>query len=402
MRYMSRPAPGGRRTEANIEGDFRVKTMYRNVMVMLVIMSLLMSVSGCGKEKKSEAAQNVINVETAVVKKMDITKYASYTGRVKGSNEEEVMPKLSRRVTAVHVTEGQAVRQGQVIVSLDRSKLDTAVQQAEAALASARAALAANEVQRRTALTNYNRIKELHNAKAVSDQELEKAKAQYDALTTGAAEAGVAQAEAALNLARQNLADCEITSPMDGIVGRVDVKVGDTTSLQSPVAVINNTADLEIEVKVSETDISSVQAGTAVKVLIKAIGKEPLTGTIKSVASVADPVTRTYPVKVTLPNNSSAQVKSGMFAEVMLGTQHRSGVIGIPMVAVLPKNGESVVYVVDGENRARSVIVQTGLDDGTYIEITKGLQVGQKVVTKGNTLIDETSVLNISDGGTAK
>jgi RND family efflux transporter MFP subunit len=189
---------------------------------------------------------------------------------------------------------------------------------------------------------------------------------------------------------------------MDGIVGRVDVSVGDTTSLQSPVAVINKTAELEVEGKVRESDVSSVQAGTAVKVRIRAIGEEPLTGAVKSVASVADSVTRTYPVKVALPNNPAAQVKSGMFAEVMLGTQHRAGVIAIPMDAVLPKSGESVVYVVNEENLAQAVVVQTGLNDGTYTEITEGLQVGQKVVTKGNTLIDETSVLNLADGGAAK
>jgi RND family efflux transporter MFP subunit len=371
-------------------------------MVVLVIMSLLTVISGCSKKAPEEKVQNVFNVETAVVKNMDITKYSSYSGRVKGSNEEAVMPQMSRRVTAVYVTAGQAVHKGQVIISLDRSKLDAAVQQAEAAAASARAALAANEVQRQTALSNYNRVIELHKAGAVSNQALETAKAGYDALNTGAAEAGVAQAQAALNLAQQNVADCDIKSPMDGIVGRVDVAVGDTTSTQSPVAAINNTADLEVEVKVSESDVSSVQAGSTVKVRIKAISEEPLIGTIKSVASVADSAARTYPVKVSLPNNSKSQVKSGMFAEVMLGTQHREGVIGIPMAAVLPKNGENTVYVVNGENHPQGIIVQTGLNDGIYTEIIKGLQVGQRVVTKGNTLIDDTSVLEFADGGTAK
>jgi len=379
-----------------------VKSRYLNVMAALVIMSLLLGLSGCGNKAEQETAQDTITVDTAVVKNLDITKYTGYIGRVKGSNEVAVMPNLSRRVTAVHVTEGQAVQQGQVIVSLDRSKLDAAVQQAEAAVTSARAALAANEVQKQTALENYNRMKQLHDAAAVSDQALEAAKAQYDALNTGAAEAGVAQAQAALSLAQQNLSDCEITSPISGIVGRVDVAVGDTASMQGPVAVINNTADLEIEVKVSEADISSIQSGTTVQVRIDAIGQEPFTGTIKSVASVADPVTRTYPVKVSLSNNDAAQVKSGMFAEVMLGTQRRTGVPGIPMVAVLPKSGENIVYIVNEENHAQAVVVEAGLNDGTYTEITKGLQVGQRVVTRGNTLIDENSVLNFVDGGTAQ
>jgi RND family efflux transporter MFP subunit len=378
-----------------------VKTRYLHIVVLLVMMTIIIGLSGCGKAKEQEAA-DAITVETADVMIMDITKYAGYSGRVKGSSEEEVMPKLARRVTAVYVTEGQAVQQGQVLVSLDSSMLDTAVLQAEAAVASARAAQAANEVQRQTALANYNRMLELHNVSAVSDQVLEAAKAQYDALNTGAAEAGVAQAQAGLSMARQSLSDCEITSPMGGIVGRVDISVGETTSPQNPVAVINNTADLEIEVRVSEADISSIQAGTAVKVQINAIGEAPLTGTIKSVASVADPVTRTYPVKVSLPNNAATQVKSGMFAEVLLGTQRRAGVIGIPMAAVLPRSGESIVFVVNGENSAQAVIVQTGLNDGKYTEITSGLQLGQTVITKGNTLINENSVLNFADGGTAQ
>lgn len=378
-----------------------MKIRYRNVMVLLVIISLLIGISGCGK-KTQEEAPNAINVETAVVNTMDITRYSSYSGKVKGSHEVEVMPKLSGRVTAVYVSEGQAVRQGQVIVNLDSSKLDVAVQQANAALASARSAQAANEVQRQTALSNYERVQELYNAGVISKQALETAKSQYDVLNTGTAEAGVAQAQAALNLARENLADCEITSPMNGIVGRLDVAVGDTISPQSPVAVINDTADLEVEVQVSESDISSVQAGAAVNVRIRAISEEPLTGTVKSLASVANPATHTYPVKVALPNDPNAQVKSGMFAEVMLGTQHRTGVLAIPMDAVLPKSGESVVYVVNEENRAQAVVVRTGLNDGTYTEITNGLQTGQQVVTKGNTLIDETSVLNIADGGAAK
>lgn len=375
--------------------------LWVDIMVVLVVMSLLMVVGGCGK-KAQEEAQNVFKVETAVAKTMDITKYSSYSGRVKGSNEEAVLPKLSSRVTAVYVAEGQAVQKGQIIVSLDSSKQAAAVEQAEAAVASAKAGQAANDIQRQTALNNYNRMKELHDAGAVSDQALETAQAGYDALNTGVAEAGVAQAQAGLNLAQQNLADCDIKSPMDGVVGRVDVAVGDTTSTQNPVAVINNTADLEVEVKVSEADVSSVQAGSAVKVQIKAISDEPLTGTIKSVASIPDSTTRTYPVKVSLSNNPQAQVKSGMFAEVMLGTQYRAGVVSIPMVAVLPKNGENTVFVIDGENHAQAVVVKTGLNDGTNIEITSGLQVGQKVVTKGNTLIDETSVLDFADGGTAQ
>jgi RND family efflux transporter MFP subunit len=365
------------------------------------MMLSLFSVSGCSKAQQ-DAQPATIKVDTAVVKKMDITKYTGYVGSVKASNEQVIMASLPKRVTAVYVTAGQKVEKGQILVLLDSSKIAEAVQQAEAGLATAEAALEANKVQRQMALNNYNRYQELHKIGAVSDMELENAKAQYDSLNTGTAEAGVAQAEAAVSLARQNLADCEIISPISGVVGLVNASVGKTASVTSPIVVINNSKNLEIEVGVSESDVSSIKAGTPAKVKIGALDEKELTGTVESVASVADSLTHTYPVKITLPNTSTAEVKSGMFAEVKLSTQRGTGVLAIPMTAVLPKNGENIVYVVNDQNKAETVAVETGLSDGTYTEIRKGLQEGQTVIIKGNTLIDETSALDLADGGTVK
>lgn len=376
-------------------------TRVSKAIVVLITMSLLFSLSGCSGEQQA-ARTNAIKVDTAVVKKMDITKYAGYVGSVRASNEQVIMAGLPKRVIAVHVTAGQKVEKGQLLLQLDSSKIAEAVQQAEAGLATAQAALEANLVQRQMALNNYNRYQELHKIGAVSDVELENAKAQYDALNTGAAEAGVAQAEAAVSLARQNLADCEIISPISGAVGLVNASVGETASVTSPIVVINNSENLEIEVKVSESDVSSVKAGTPTKVRIGALGDQELTGKIESVASVANSLTHTYPVKVTFPNTPTAEVKSGMFAEVKLSTQRGTGVLAIPMIAVLPKNGENIVYVVNDQDQAEAVVVETGLNDGTYTEIRKGLREGQTVITRGNTLIDETSALDLGDGGTEK
>jgi RND family efflux transporter MFP subunit len=370
-------------------------------MAGLAAMLLLVGLSGCSQESQAEEP-DAINVETAVVTTMDITKYSSYSGKVEGSLEESVMPRMSGRVTSIEVSEGQIVQEGQIIMYIDSGKIETSVRQAEAAVASARAASDANEVRRQTAKANCDRLQELFNAGAVSAQSLEAALAEYNILNSGAAEAGVAQAQAALTMARESLDDCAVASPLTGTVGRINVAVGDTAGVQSPVAVINDTAALNVEVKVSQSDVLSVKPGDAVDVLISAVGDEPIGGVIESVAAIADPLTRAYPVKVSLPNNPGAQIKSGMFAEVLLGTQSRSGVAAIPMEAILPQNGENIVYVVNDDARAQAVIIQTGLNDGVYVEVTDGLQTGQRIVTKGNTLIDESSVMNIVDGGTAQ
>jgi RND family efflux transporter MFP subunit len=374
-----------------------MKIKCRGVVIGSAVMALLLSLGACGQESQEEAP-NTISVETAPVEVMDITKYSSYSGRVEGSLEENVMPKMAGRVILIEVSEGQTVTEGQTLMFIDSENAETAVRQAEAAAASARAAGTANELRRLTALDNYERLQELFDAGAVSKQSLDAARTEYEILSAGAAEAGVAQAQVALNAARNVLADCAVTAPISGTVGRINVAVGAMAG-QGPVAVINNTEALKVEVSVGQSDVSAVSAGDAVSVRIGAVGNEAITGVVESVASVADPVSRAYPVKVILPNNPEAQVKSGMFADVMLGTQKRTDVAAIPMEAVLPQNGESIVYAVNGEDRVLALIVQTGLDDGIHIEITDGLRAGQKVVTKGNTLIDENSILNFIDGG---
>ncbi len=377
-----------------------MKRVYHFAALVVLLSFSVLATGGCGSRNQAVEKESSIKVDTALIKKMNISQNTSYSGVIKGSSEEAVMAKESRRIAAVHVKEGQSVHRGQVLISLDRGTSDISVQQAQATLAAAQAAAASNQVQLQAAQRTLKRAQEMYNAGAASITELETAQDQVSTLSTGAVEAAVAQAQAGLNATRKNSENCEITSPINGIVGRIDVAVGDTASLQNPVVVINTTDNLEIKIKVSESDINSIRPGIPVEVWVDSIGKS-LTGIIKSVASIADS-TRSYPVAITLQNNPGVQAKSGMFAEVKLATQNKENILGIPMSAVLPQNGESVVFVVTNKKRSHQVRVETGISNGKYIEIVKGVKNGQTVVTKGNTLIEENTLLEISDGGAAR
>jgi len=149
---------------------------------------------------------------------------------------------------------------------------------------------------------------------------------------------------------------------------------------------------------VSETEVSHIQKGSQVDVVVRAVRDEPFLGEVKSISTVADPVKRNYPVKVSLPN-TEGQIKSGMFAELTIDTMSRQGILTVPVGAVIPKGGQDIVYLVDGESRAQVAEVTTGIKNDQYIEIVSGLTAGQEVIVKGNTLVSDGTLVRVVGGG---
>jgi RND family efflux transporter MFP subunit len=293
---------------------------------------------------------------------------------------------------------GEKVKEGQVLISLDSSDYEAGIRQAEAALEMAQAAKRANDVNKATAKANYERTLMLHEGGAVSDSQLEAAKAQYDALNSGSAEAAVQQAQAALQQALDNIGNCTIKAPISGVVGSIALSLGEMANLQSPAAIISDTSQLEVEIQVSESEISYVQEGSEVEVMISAVSPDPFKGVVASVSVAADPASKNYKVKITM-DNPEGQIKSGMFAQVFLSTVSESNALCVPRNAVIPKGSQSVVYIVDEESRARMQVVETGIENSKYIQISKGLKEGQEVIEKGNTLVSDGSKVRVVTGG---
>ncbi|MDD4627722.1 MAG: efflux RND transporter periplasmic adaptor subunit, partial [Syntrophomonas sp.] len=279
-------------------------------LLLFLLISMSMLATGCGKEKEL-VKESALTVNTAPAEKRDIAKSMRYSGMVRGENEVYIMPKIPARVTAIHVQPGQRVRVGQVLLSLDSKDLNVAVKQAEAGLAGARAAQVANELSLENARKNFERNEELHKAGAISDSQFEAEKLRYESLNSGAVAASVAQAEAALASLQNQMESCNLTSPIDGLLGSINLSLGETANPQMPAAIVTDTGELEIELLVSEAEVSYVQVGSAVDLSIEAAGEKPFKGQVKSVSVVPDPVKRSYSVKVSL-SNADGKIKSGM------------------------------------------------------------------------------------------
>lgn len=358
----------------------------KKVLALILITLLLVStIAGC-KQEQEVMKESEITVNIAEAKTMDIAKTVKLSGVLKGIEEVYVIPKIPARVTAVLVKPGQTVSQGETIAILDASDFSAGLEQGQAALRLA-------QIQLENAAINLERSQKLHEAGALSTQQLEAAQVGYDS-----AEAGVAQASAALQMAQNQINNTIITSPINGVVGSVDISVGDMANPSAPVAVISNTSQLEIEVLASETEINYIKTGNEATVYIKSISEEPFTGKIDTVSLVPDPMKKNYVIKVTLPNKDGL-IKSGMFAEVIIATETKTNVISVPTSALVPKGNKTVVYIVDKEKRAREKEVKVGLENSKNVEIEQGLKPGEIVITKGNTLVSEGTLVRVVTGG---
>lgn len=351
------------------------------LLVMLFILPLMLG--GCSKEEET-VKETELSVNVAKVQQGEIAKSVHYSGVVRGSNEVYIIPKVSARVTGIFVKPGDRVSPGQTLMTLDDRDYIAAVKMAEAGKR-------ANDASLQLAQSDLERTRRLHESGAVSDQQLEQSQAQYEALAAGSADAALEQAQTQLN-------NCTITSPINGVVGSVNLSLGDNSSLQSPAVVVSDSSRLETEIMVSESEVSYITTGSDVEIDIRAASDKPFKGKVESVSTVPDSAKRNYAVKIVMDNPEN-RVRSGMFAEVQVDTISKKDVLYIPVSAVIPTGGREIVYTVDKDQRARELEVQSGIRNDNYVEIVKGLQAGQEVITKGNTLVNDGTLVRVVAGG---
>lgn len=202
-------------------------------------------------------------------------------------------------------------------------------------------------------------------------------------------------AQVAVETARQNISDCTVTSP---ISGTVLTKNATTGSMLSGVGYqIVDLSTVNVEVNASEQIATSVKVGDAVTIVIPSMNDQQFVGLITEIppGSNAD---GTYTIKINIPNEGG-ELMAGMFAEVYFAKSTSNNAVIVPRDAVIDDDGAYYVFVADG-NTAKRVDVTVGIDTGDTIEITSGVTISDKVVTKGQTYLSDGDTLNIvSDNG---
>jgi RND family efflux transporter MFP subunit len=198
-----------------------------------------------------------------------------------------------------------------------------------------------------------------------------------------AAQAQVQQADAAVDLAKSQLGNAVITAPISGVVASRAVDPGEMTSPGLPVFTIVNTAEVYADVSLTEGLIGKVTNGENVEVAVDAYPGRIFTGRLTNLSPVADPRTRAFSGRIRLANKDG-QLKPGMFAAAKFATESHKNAVLIPADAVVDRNGDQIVFVVQ---KATSVerTIKTGIGDGRSVEVLSGLSQGEQLVVAGQT-----------------
>ena len=343
--------------------------------------------TACGVDMPKETPTSF---ETLTVKKQDITMPMKFSAKMKGKADVTITPQVSGQLMKICVSEGQLVQKGQTLFVIDQrnAQLDL-----EAAQANLEAALASEN----SAKLEYESNKNLFEKKIVSRYMLDNSENSYKQ-----AQAAVAQARASVNRAKVNLGFCTITAPVTGMIGEIPVRAGDQVSPMSELTMLSGNMTMDAEFSVTESLIEeSVSAGYTkedrekviaqlpdVTFIMKNGTEYPHKGRITSLTGVVNAITGSLGAKASFPN-PEGHLYSGIQGTVVLPFAE-SGVIVIPLDAVVRLQDKALVYMVKADSTATAVDVKTeDVGNGKDCIVRTGLNEGDKIVTIGANNVTE-------------
>jgi len=348
---------------------------------------------GCGSKESVSVetpskSQTSVSEERLVEAFEVLPKPLSYTlsavGSLKTPESVTISPKKAGIINKIFVKEGDRVRKGQVLVQLDDVDARLQVERAEAKVQEAEAFVENN----RNTITRYQKLLET----MVIPQQT------YDdlVLKIKVDEAKLALSKVELNLAKQNLIDHRIVSPIEGIVSLKIASLGEHVNVapKDEILTIVQMDPLELEFYVPENWMGKVQLRSNIQFTVKAFSEEKFSAALQFISPTADPFTRNVKMKAVV-QNPHHRLKPGFFAEVAVQTGGNPNALVIPESTLLSQEGRFFIFVVQ-DGIAHRKEVETGLRFEGKVEILKGIQKGEKVVTVGHEQLSEGVKVKIS------
>lgn len=341
----------------------------RSLFAGFALAVIALAATGCSEEV-AEAPEVIRPVKVVEVTAMSQGRKLEYSGSVKARYEVNLAFRVDGKIIERVVDIGQRVRPGDLLARVDASDYNLSVRSAEAALQSANSQVATLRIAK-------SRAEQLFAKNAASKSELEERTLSYDqAVSTQQS------AISALEQAKNQVTYTQLRSDVTGIVTEVAGEPGQVVGSGTPVVKVAIDGEKEVQVAVPETDIAQFQTGMRVKARFWSNDALLLDGTVREVAGSADPQSRTFSVRVSLPDDP--RVLLGMTATINAVTDGSADGYEIPLAALSKEGDAPTVWVVDraaGTVHPRPVTLASFSGDGVLV--TSGLQKGDTIVTAG-------------------
>lgn len=344
------------------------------LLTLLAPLTLSVFLSACGRapDAHPQPAPKSWNLPVMKAPAGVPVEYTS-VGSVVSDQRVDVASRLSGYIREILVQEGDRVRRGQVLARLDAADVEGGIRQAQAGVGAAEAAF-------RDAQTDLERFQRLFERGSVSDNELRKIRLKHDA-----AREALNQARAGFDTARAQRDYAEIRSPVDGLVVARAKRAGDLAVPGAPLLTVESGRTLLFETFVAEGQVAAIAVGKPVEVRIDGL-TTPLKGTVSRVVPSGDPATRSYQVKIALPETPG--LMPGMFGRAGFAIGESQAPV-VPRQALVERGGLRGVFVVDGEGRAHFRWLRIGREWPDRVEVTAGLQAGERFAAAAEAALRE-------------
>lgn len=343
-----------------------------------------------------------------VISKGDIRETITASGEIQARTKISIGTSVMGEIKALHVKDGQDVKAGDPLVTIDQERLKQGLLQAQAALESVRQDAGRLKAAKTRAEENFTRMESLFKQGLISDEEYRQARLNREtsALSFQSAEANVQQSVANLASMRDSLSKSELRAPISGRVTGLKALKGETaipgqSNLPGAMLmVISDMSEIIAEIKVNESEVVRTRVGQTAQVMVESFPGRVFPGKVYEVATASEKIgqdANMYLVKVALDMTSQdvTSLRPGMSARAVVLTNEVKGALRVPLQSVLEREGtmeeaqkkgllspegRNIAFVVK-DGRATERTVKTGIANTQFLEVKEGLQEGEKVLT---------------------
>jgi len=402
------------------------------VVLVIILLVVLKKTGVTGNKDEGK------EVETAIVKEINLIETVSATGKIQPEVEVKISSEVSGEIIELPIKEGQAIKKGDLLVRINPDLYESSVSRTAASLSTAKAGLSQSDAQLKEAKANYERNKRLFEKGVISKSEWDKITSAYEVAVAGKQSAyyGVASANASVTEAKDNLNRTTIYAPVDGTISKLDAELGERVvgtqqMAGTEILRVANLNNMEVEVDVNENDIVKIEIGDAANIEVDAYLKREFKGTVTSISNsassdlTADQVTN-FKVKIRILKESYEDMvqgkpanyspfRPGMTATVDIITENKTNILAVPISSVVVKADTTAVkrdVVAELEEKEKEVKegavtkkyecvfvksgdkavlrpITTGIQDDTNIEVIKGLKKGDEVIVGPYNLVSK-------------
>lgn len=342
--------------------------MTKLIFTLIALCALSVPVTHAIAQQKGPKGPTSVIVSPATLK--SFSDRVEALGTTKANESVVITPDTTEKVEHIHFDDGQNVKKGDLLLTLDKNEEEADLRAAEASLSETQSA--------------YDRAKNLQSSNALSKGTLQERLA------------ALRQSEAAVESMKARIDELTITAPFDGILGLREVSVGTLVQPGDMITTIDDLSQIKVDFEVPSIFLSTLKPGLPISGKVEAFGDREFIGTVRTVNTQVDPVTRTIKVRAILPNPDYA-LKPGLLMNITLLKNQRQAIL-IPEEALLKRGEKNFVYVVvkNGEKLiARQTEITIGGRQPGDVEVLSGLQPDDLVVAHGTVKVSDGAEVSI-------